>query len=143
MPQYPQPQPALPEQPPPKPSPPSSWSDPKKSRSWRSSEQETLTVNSPLPKPVLPRPPTPPSSLFTDAGSSCSSGKDSVSKSSAVPCPVSAPSADRYLFYWPLPELRKGTHDFTERQKIGEGGFGCVYYAVMRHTEYAVKRLKE
>lgn len=27
--------------------------------------------------------------------------------------------------------------------KIGEGGFGCVYRAVLRNTVYAVKRLKE
>ncbi|GCC19143.1 hypothetical protein chiPu_0020979 [Chiloscyllium punctatum] len=47
------------------------------------------------------------------------------------------------LFFWPLHELRAGTCDFADSQKIGEGGFGCVYRALMRHTEYAVKRLKE
>ncbi|XP_065756590.1 interleukin-1 receptor-associated kinase 1 isoform X1 [Phocoena phocoena] len=46
-------------------------------------------------------------------------------------------------FCWPLREICQGTHDFSEELKIGEGGFGCVYRAVMRNTVYAVKRLKE
>ncbi|XP_006900039.1 PREDICTED: interleukin-1 receptor-associated kinase 1 [Elephantulus edwardii] len=46
-------------------------------------------------------------------------------------------------FCWPLPEVAQGTRHFSEELKIGEGGFGCVYRAVMRNTVYAVKRLKE
>ncbi|XP_045141417.1 interleukin-1 receptor-associated kinase 1 [Echinops telfairi] len=46
-------------------------------------------------------------------------------------------------FCWPLPEVTQGTRNFSEELKIGEGGFGCVYRAVMRHTVYAVKKLKE
>ncbi|XP_072345135.1 interleukin-1 receptor-associated kinase 1-like [Scyliorhinus torazame] len=125
----------------PEPVPPSTWSDPVKSHSWKPSEKETLMVDSPSPKPVLPGPPTPPHSMSTDAGNSGFSGKDSLSKASSRP--PSSSSVDKYLFYWPLHELKKGTDNFAESQKIGEGGFGCVYRAVMRHTEYAVKRLKE
>ncbi|XP_022271598.1 interleukin-1 receptor-associated kinase 1 isoform X1 [Canis lupus familiaris] len=46
-------------------------------------------------------------------------------------------------FCWPLSEISQGTHNFSDKLKIGEGGFGCVYRAVMRNTLYAVKRLKE
>lgn len=46
-------------------------------------------------------------------------------------------------FCWPLHEIRQGTQDFSDALKIGEGGFGCVYRAVMRNTVYAVKRLKQ
>nr|XP_051693454.1 interleukin-1 receptor-associated kinase 1 isoform X2 [Oryctolagus cuniculus] len=46
-------------------------------------------------------------------------------------------------FCWPLCEISQGTQNFSKELKIGEGGFGCVYRAVMRKTVYAVKRLKE
>ncbi|XP_077002460.1 interleukin-1 receptor-associated kinase 1 isoform X2 [Tamandua tetradactyla] len=46
-------------------------------------------------------------------------------------------------FCWPLLEISQGTDNFSEKLKIGEGGFGCVYRAVLRNTVYAVKRLKE
>ncbi|XP_007645229.2 interleukin-1 receptor-associated kinase 1 isoform X2 [Cricetulus griseus] len=46
-------------------------------------------------------------------------------------------------FCWPLCEISQGTCNFSEELRIGEGGFGCVYRAVMRNTTYAVKRLKE
>ncbi|KAL8164373.1 UNVERIFIED_CONTAM: hypothetical protein K2H54_050014 [Gekko kuhli] len=46
-------------------------------------------------------------------------------------------------FSWPLTELLQATGNFSEHLKIGEGGFGCVYQARLRNTDYAVKRLKE
>ncbi|XP_015264306.1 PREDICTED: interleukin-1 receptor-associated kinase 1 [Gekko japonicus] len=46
-------------------------------------------------------------------------------------------------FSWPLTELLQATGNFSDHLKIGEGGFGCVYQARLRNTEYAVKRLKE
>ncbi|XP_067832290.1 interleukin-1 receptor-associated kinase 1 isoform X2 [Heptranchias perlo] len=131
----------------PAPSPSFTWSNSGKSSNGKPSEQETVAVDSPQPQIMLPRPPTPPDSMFTDHGNSAiklsSSSVASLSKAPAIPCPVSSASMEKYLFYWPLQELKKGTGNFAEKQKIGEGGFGCVYRALMRHTKYAVKRLKE
>ncbi|XP_069785364.1 interleukin-1 receptor-associated kinase 1 [Narcine bancroftii] len=110
----------------------SSMPDAKMSLSGKLSERETVAFNSPVVKSELPHPPSPPDSLFTYPG-----------KDPANTCPPSPPSMRKNVYYWPLCELKSGTHDFAEKQKIGEGGFGCVYRALMRHTEYAVKRLKE
>ncbi|XP_055294742.1 interleukin-1 receptor-associated kinase 1 isoform X4 [Moschus berezovskii] len=71
----------------------------------------------------------------------------SPAPSSTKPSPESPvfllPGVPSSSFCWPLHEICQGTHDFSEELKIGEGGFGCVYRAVMRNTVYAVKRLKE
>ncbi|TFJ96582.1 S-adenosylmethionine decarboxylase proenzyme [Platysternon megacephalum] len=100
----------------------------------------------PLPEPScpsLPLPGPPPSSLL------------STSSQGPAP-PPAAPPADQALgpapqalgpapqpFAWPLAELVQATGGFAERHKVGEGGFGCVYRARLRNTDYAVKRLKE
>ncbi|XP_042201460.1 interleukin-1 receptor-associated kinase 1 isoform X2 [Callorhinchus milii] len=52
-------------------------------------------------------------------------------------------SPETCLLSWSLQELSEGTDNFAEHRRIGEGGFGHVYHALMRHTHYAVKRLKE
>lgn len=44
---------------------------------------------------------------------------------------------------WPFEEIQGGTCNFSPCKQIGEGGFGHVYQAVMRNTEFAVKKLKE
>lgn len=71
----------------------------------------------------------------------------SAAPSSAKPRPESPVSllhgTHPAPFCWPLCEISQGTQNFSKELKIGEGGFGCVYRAVMRKTVYAVKRLKE
>lgn len=44
---------------------------------------------------------------------------------------------------WPFEEVQHGTDNFSVARLIGEGGFGHVYHASMRNTDYAVKKLKE
>ena len=40
-------------------------------------------------------------------------------------------------------EIVEATNNFDEANKIGSGGFGCVYIAQLRHTSAAVKRLSQ
>ncbi|KAI4545215.1 hypothetical protein MG293_005481 [Ovis ammon polii] len=84
----------------------------------------------PGPNPAAHQPPLP------------SPAPSSTKPSPESPMPL-LPAAPSSSFCWPLHEICQGTHDFSEELKIGEGGFGCVYRAVMRNTVYAVKRLKE
>ncbi|XP_052026647.1 interleukin-1 receptor-associated kinase 1 isoform X1 [Apodemus sylvaticus] len=91
------------------------------------SESELLQV----PLPVSLGPPLP----------------SSVPSSTKQPSPESPVSGLQRVhpspFCWPFCEISQGTCNFSEELRIGEGGFGCVYRAVMRNTTYAVKRLKE
>ncbi|XP_052518936.1 interleukin-1 receptor-associated kinase 1 [Budorcas taxicolor] len=84
----------------------------------------------PGPNPAAHQPPLP------------SPAPSSTKPSPESPMPL-LPGPPSSSFCWPLHEICQGTHDFSEELKIGEGGFGCVYRAVMRNTVYAVKRLKE
>ncbi|XP_078286231.1 interleukin-1 receptor-associated kinase 1 [Rhinoraja longicauda] len=116
----------------PTPAAPSTGTSFEKNINGRLSERETVTIDSPEPKNDLPRPPTPPDSLFTVPG------KEAEVSGRELPPPVTS-----NVIYWPLSELRAGTRNFAADRKLGEGGFGCVYRGLMRHTEFAVKRLKE
>lgn len=62
-------------------------------------------------------------------------------------CPCEDPKDSSPVFSsamsWPLEEVQDGTCKFAACRQIGEGGFGHVYRATMRNTEFAVKKLKE
>ncbi|XP_018608519.2 interleukin-1 receptor-associated kinase 1 [Scleropages formosus] len=89
-------------------------------------------VTLPLPDPVindsLPKPDPPPPHLDSEG--------PSVSQPREL---LLVPSAMR----WSIEEVQQGTDNFSAARRIGEGGFGQVYLANMRNTDYAVKRLKE
>ncbi|TRY93480.1 hypothetical protein DNTS_011697 [Danionella cerebrum] len=42
---------------------------------------------------------------------------------------------------WPFEEIQQGTCNFSPCKQIGQGGFGNVYKAEMKNTEFAVKKL--
>ncbi|XP_023416260.2 interleukin-1 receptor-associated kinase 1 [Cavia porcellus] len=108
-------------------------------RKWPSSA-------STVPSPAPPGPP--PHSGYSSSPAAPQQPPQSLSPS---PAPPSAqPSVGSLLqgpgpgpFCWPLGEIARGTRDFSAELRVGEGGFGCVYRAVLRNTTYAVKRLKE
>ncbi|XP_067399284.1 interleukin-1 receptor-associated kinase 1 [Emydura macquarii macquarii] len=96
--------------------------------------------------PSLPLPGPPPCSLL------CTGSQGPAPPSVALPaeqgveslCPaLSALGHAPQPFAWSLAELQEATGGFAEQHKVGEGGFGCVYRARLRNTDYAVKRLKE
>ncbi|XP_068104344.1 interleukin-1 receptor-associated kinase 1 isoform X2 [Hyperolius riggenbachi] len=100
----------------------------------------------------LPLPPPPPPNLMNTVCGTCPSQASSTDSSSAsgsstthssiqesIPC-ISLVEPPRHLM-WNFQEVLEGTKNFS--QLIGEGGFGCVYKATIRNTEYAVKRLRQ
>ncbi|KAF7477781.1 interleukin-1 receptor-associated kinase 1 [Marmota monax] len=126
---------------------PSKNSEPFKAEAW--SPRKLHSSASTLPSPAFP-------------GSHIHSGPElfPVPSPSTVQPPLlsPAPSSTKLIpkntvsllqgahsspFCWPLCEISQGTRNFSEELRIGEGGFGCVYQAVMRNTTYAVKRLKQ
>lgn len=85
----------------------------------------------PLPRPSPP-PPDSVSSTISTTNEEC-------------PCEnrVDPPPLSSSAMSWPFEEIQRGTCNFSPCKQIGEGGFGHVYKAVMRNTEFAVKKLKE
>ncbi|XP_073177691.1 interleukin-1 receptor-associated kinase 1 isoform X5 [Lepidochelys kempii] len=119
------------------------------SRAWTVTWDPPKPPPQPPPEPScpsLPLPGPPPSSLLSTrtqgpgpppAAPPADQGVESLGPAPLVLGPAPQP------FAWPLAELVQATDGFAERHKVGEGGFGCVYRARLRNTDYAVKRLKE
>ncbi|XP_073675563.1 interleukin-1 receptor-associated kinase 1 isoform X2 [Garra rufa] len=84
----------------------------------------------------LPKPSPPPPDL--DSMESRISNKECPCENRVDPPPYSSTAMS-----WPFEEIQNGTCNFSPCKQIGEGGFGHVYKAVMRNTEFAVKKLKE
>ncbi|KAM3911958.1 interleukin-1 receptor-associated kinase 1 isoform 2-T2 [Leptodactylus fuscus] len=132
------------------PSPPTrTWACPEHSHSEKRKSPSTDTAPSygkPLPLPGPPPPHLMSSSTWPSKASSSDSGR--ISTTSNTPCSIQE-SPDCHLvepskhLLWNFQDVIQGTRNFTKSFLIGEGGFGCVYKAVIRNTEYAIKRLKQ
>ncbi|XP_059379280.1 interleukin-1 receptor-associated kinase 1-like isoform X2 [Carassius carassius] len=103
-------------------------------------QSSTVTfVKESLPVPEvrpLPKPSPPPPDL--DSMDSRISNIESLFENRVDPLPFSSTAMS-----WPFEEVQRCTCNFSPCKQIGEGGFGHVYKAVMRNTEFAVKKLKE
>ncbi|XP_063288757.1 interleukin-1 receptor-associated kinase 1 [Pelobates fuscus] len=106
-----------------------------------SSERLPLPLPEPPPKHLLTSS-TCPSQSISSAGSSNSSVSSTRSSVQESIGPSSIVEVSKQL-EWNFNELVHGTNHFSPSLLIGEGGFGCVYKATLRNTEYAVKRLKQ
>uniref|UniRef100_A0A8C1NDL1 Interleukin-1 receptor-associated kinase 1 n=1 Tax=Cyprinus carpio TaxID=7962 RepID=A0A8C1NDL1_CYPCA len=84
----------------------------------------------------LPKPSPPPPDL--DSVNSRISNIECLCENRVDPPPFSSTAMS-----WPFEEVQRCTCNFSPCKQIGEGGFGHVYKAVMRNTEFAVKKLKE
>ncbi|KAJ8393482.1 hypothetical protein AAFF_G00059550 [Aldrovandia affinis] len=103
--------------------------------------QQTRPFHDQVPAPkLLPRPPPPPPNLDSTETVEAATAL----KSSSSPIMSGVNNQQSYnAMCWAYEEVRLGTDNFSEALQIGEGGFGHVYHATMRNTEYAVKRLKQ
>ncbi|KAM9250290.1 LOW QUALITY PROTEIN: interleukin-1 receptor-associated kinase 1 [Cariama cristata] len=93
-------------------------------------------LSTPSLDPPCPDPPSPPDQALAWPRSSLSRLRP------GPPPPPPTPPAPR-PFCWRLGELAGATGGFADTHKVGEGGFGVVYRARLRHTDYAVKRLRQ
>lgn len=89
--------------------------------------------------PLLPKP-QPPELLST--------AHSLLSSAGSLPRPLldsaaSAPAALSLCMAWAYEEVHAGTCGFRADLKVGEGGFGEVYRAILRNTDCAVKRFKQ
>ncbi|CAL8369812.1 unnamed protein product [Lota lota] len=82
---------------------------------------------------ILPKPGPPPSSL--------QSGAQPLNQTEIMAPAGSVCGAGGMC--WSHDEVEKGTKGFSPSKLVGEGGFGTVYRACMRNTQYAVKRLQQ
>ncbi|XP_018416200.1 PREDICTED: interleukin-1 receptor-associated kinase 1 [Nanorana parkeri] len=102
----------------------------------------------PLPFPEPPPPnlkhsgPCPSRASGSDSSSSSSTSSNTHSSipESLLSRNLVEPSTS---LKWTFQEVLDGTGNFSPSLLIGEGGFGCVYKATIRNTDYAVKRLKQ
>ncbi|KAG2456017.1 IRAK1 kinase, partial [Polypterus senegalus] len=83
---------------------------------------------------ILPKPGPPPKNLHSEEVQP----ESQISDSFKIILNLS-----QNVIFWPLGEIMRSTENFSGKYKIGEGGFGDVYKANMRDTDYAVKKLKE
>ncbi|XP_075691546.1 interleukin-1 receptor-associated kinase 1 [Rhinoderma darwinii] len=106
----------------------------------------------PLSGNPLPLPGPPPPHLFSSSicpskasrSDSCRDSTTSNTHSSIQESPDSGHVVEPSMhLLWNFQEVIQGTRNFSQSFLIGEGGFGCVYKAMIRNTAYAVKRLKQ
>ncbi|XP_072537512.1 interleukin-1 receptor-associated kinase 1 [Salminus brasiliensis] len=99
-------------------------------------------VSLPLPSwenRLLPKPGPPPPDL--ESAHFCSQSTQSAKeKREELEAPLTLCTS---VMCWPFEEVQRGTDNFSASCQIGEGGFGHVYRASMKNTDFAVKRLKE
>ncbi|XP_069841928.1 interleukin-1 receptor-associated kinase 1 [Dendropsophus ebraccatus] len=124
------------------------WPCPENSHLEKKKTPTAPSSGDPLPLPGLPPP-----HMMTGSSSSPSklsssdSSRDSTTSSTHSSVQES-PDDSRLVepskhLLWDFQEVIQGTKNFCRSFLIGEGGFGCVYKAVIRNTAYAIKRLKQ
>ncbi|XP_051964548.1 interleukin-1 receptor-associated kinase 1-like [Xyrauchen texanus] len=86
----------------------------------------------------LPKPGPPPPDLDSICSRVSKMEEEFPCENRKYPLPVLSTAMS-----WPFEEIQRGTCNFSKCKQIGEGGFGHVYRATMRNTEFAVKKLKE
>ncbi|XP_060788440.1 interleukin-1 receptor-associated kinase 1 isoform X2 [Neoarius graeffei] len=116
-------------------SPPPSRFTPSKDVTRSLTILDTKLLSKPGPPPPDPTRscPCPPSAVLKEG------------KKEEPPCNCCAAQSPQFtgVMSWQFDEVQRGTDCFSPARQIGEGGFGHVYRASMRNTDFAVKRLKE